>query len=684
MSTALRCPAAPQAASPLSDLHNTSHIPSTVPLVVHLPPFAPIPGADPHLPDFLAPFPTAVINYRWTGPSSLTSSHTEPSTQDEFKAPLYWPTPLHDVLFAYSWLLENLRPENQARRAIYLYGTYLGATLAAALALTESHKHEPTAVRGFAAYNGVYNWTMFLPDHKLNKPTTYRGKTTPVPPPEEGSALRVLRDAMPDLFGAPVSLFDAFASPSLFFQTAGLEIPPSFTQTVAVAGLVDRMAALGLEGSAADLMPASVAKVPRRSALVFPPRKSTLGIPSTLLVHDAAVVAAATTSSTAKRKTTSTVAVAGLVDRMAALGLEGSAADLMPASVTKVPRRSALVFPPRKSTLGIPSTLLVHDAAVVAAATTSSTAKRKTTSVRRRKAKGNQFEAQAEELAGLMRRSMEKLELKERMKWDEDFDAEGEMEARVKVVDVGDGSPHERKAKGNQFEAQAEELAGLMRRSMEKLELKERMKWDEDFDAEGEMEARVKVVDVALHALDNLKARLKEAFSKKHQKSESTATPAKTEAAPPVEVTKTNAADPTKTDVAPAAAPATEPAAPAPAAAAAAEPAAPAAAAAVPEPAKAAEVPEPKTLVSEAPTTTAEPAPASAASPAVQVVVNPATPDEPAKTDAAPAVDAAAPAAAPVAQPTEVPAAAPVATPVAAPAAAPAAATEVKKDAPTA
>ncbi|RBQ72764.1 hypothetical protein VDGD_05472 [Verticillium dahliae] len=356
------------------DLHNTSHIPSTVPLVVHLPPFAPIPGADPHLPDFLAPFPTAVINYRWTGPSSLTSSHTAPSTQDEFKAPLYWPTPLHDVLFAYSWLLENLRPENQARRAIYLYGTYLGATLAAALALTESHKHEPTAVRGFAAYNGVYNWTMFLPDHKLNKPTTYRGKTTPVPPPEEGSALRVLRDAMPDLFGAPVSLFDAFASPSLFFQTAGLEIPPSFTQTVAVAGLVDRMAALGLEGSAADLMPASVAKVPRRSALVFPPRKSTLGIPSTLLVHDAAVVAAATTSSTAKRKTTS---------------------------------------------------------------------------VRRRKAKGNQFEAQAEELAGLMRRSMEKLELKERMKWDEDFDAEGEMEARVKVVDVGEGSPHELGARGD-------------------------------------------------------------------------------------------------------------------------------------------------------------------------------------------------------------------------------------------
>ncbi|EEY21789.1 predicted protein [Verticillium alfalfae VaMs.102] len=169
---------------------------------------------------------------------------------------------------------------------------------------------------------------------------------------------------------------------------------------------------------------------------------------------------------------------------------------------------------------------------------------------------------------------------------------------------------------------------------------------------------------------------------RKHQKSESTATPRQEEAAPACGGTKTNAADPTKTDVAPAAAPATEPAAPAPAAATAAEPAAPAAAAAVPEPAKAAEVPEPKTLGTK--TDMHPQAPASAASPAVQVVVNPATPDEPAKTDAAPAVDAAAPAAAPIAQPTEAPAAAPAATPVAAPAAAPAAATEVKKDAPTA
>ncbi|KAM0331417.1 hypothetical protein ACHAQA_003090 [Verticillium albo-atrum] len=337
--------------------------------------FAPVPGADPHLPSFLDPFPTAVINYRWAGSSPLTSPFSEPSTtQEEFKAPLHWPTPLHDILYAYTWITENLRPENNTRRAIYLHGTYLGATLAAALALTESHKHEPMAVRGFAAYNGIYNWTMFLPDHKLNKPTTYRGKTTPVPPPDEGSALRDLRDAMPTLFGAPVQLLDPFASPALLFQTAGMEIPPSFTQTAAVAGLVDRMAALGLEGSAADLMPASVGKAPRRSALMFPPRKSTLGIPTTLLVHDGAVAAGA-----------------GAV---------------------------------------------------------SAPGKRKTTSVRKRKAKGNQFEAQAEELAGLMRRSMEKLELKERMKWDEEYDAEGEMEARVRVVDVGEGGEEELSERG--------------------------------------------------------------------------------------------------------------------------------------------------------------------------------------------------------------------------------------------
>ncbi|EEY21790.1 conserved hypothetical protein [Verticillium alfalfae VaMs.102] len=354
MSTASRCRAAPQGASPLSDLHNTSHIPSTVPLVVHLPPFAPIPGKEPHLPDFLAPFPTAVINYRWTGPSSLTSSHTEPSTQDEFKAPLHWPTPLHDVLFAYSWLLKNLRPENQARRAIYLHGTYLGATLAAALALTECHKHEATAVRGLAAYKRRLQLDHVLPDHKLNKPTTYRGKTTPVPPPRRG-----LGTARP----------------------AGCPARPVRCAGVAVRRVREPEPLLS-DGGPRD--PAVVHADGRRCG----PRRQDGG-----------------------------AGARGVSGRFDACE-RGQDAE-------------------------------AQRAAVIAAATTSSTAKRKTTSVRKRKAKGNQFEAQAQELAGLLRRSMEKLELKERMKWDEDFDAEGEMEARVKVVDVGDGSPHELGARGD-------------------------------------------------------------------------------------------------------------------------------------------------------------------------------------------------------------------------------------------
>ncbi len=38
-----------------------------------------------------------------------------------------------------------------------------------------------------------------------------------------------------------------------------------------------------------------------------------------------------------------------------------------------------------------------------------------------------------------MKRSMDKVELKERMQWDEDFDdLDGVLDARVKVVDVGE------------------------------------------------------------------------------------------------------------------------------------------------------------------------------------------------------------------------------------------------------
>lgn len=294
----------------------------------------------------------ASIRYRWDG----LSGAAQPALLDDAKdtaSPAPWPTPVHDVGFAYSWLSDNLAPE-KGRRGVYIYGSYLGASLATSLALTESHPHSRFAVRGFMAYNGVYNWTMFLPDHRVNRPTSRAGKTLPPPQPREGSHLHFLQQHMPALFGKPTHLFDAFASPSLLFHSPGLLVPRSFTMSVADAAAIDAMV-----GEEPD--PAYTVKTPRKSHLVFPPRKSTLKIPEALLLHDASPVPLTASGKPSKRKS---------------------------------------------------------------------------------KAGGNSFEAQAAELAELMRRSVEVVELRERGKWDEDIDTlADEAERRVQTMDIGEGTP---------------------------------------------------------------------------------------------------------------------------------------------------------------------------------------------------------------------------------------------------
>ncbi|KZL64367.1 hypothetical protein CI238_03830 [Colletotrichum incanum] len=358
------------------DLHNvTRHAPST-PLVLYIPPFSLAPGTQPVVPRFLHPYPTAVINYRWSAPvpTRQPSSDTVASEDQrhDFSTPLQWPTPLHDTLAGYTWITENLRPLRSARRDVYVYSSHAGASIAASLALTESHHHEPMAVRGLVAWNGIYNWSMFLPDHKVNKPATARSKKLP-PRPEEGSPLHMLQMKMSELFRAPVDLLDPFASPSLFFQTAGMMAPSTFTQAAAVSSFLDKLSSVTSEVKPSDILgvTGSAFPAPRRSALVFPPRKSTLKLPSTLFLHDS------------------------------------SPTELAPQRRTK------------------------KTASSLAKELASRTA-------RRRKVTGHTFEAQTTELAGLMRRSLEKLEFKARMEWDEDFDEVAEAERRVSIVDVGE------------------------------------------------------------------------------------------------------------------------------------------------------------------------------------------------------------------------------------------------------
>lgn len=291
---------------------------------------------------------TAVIHYRWTAPSS---------EEDHERFHPGWPAPIHDTLKAYTWIVENLAPPTNARRDIYVYGSYLGASLATSLALTESRPHERMAVRGCVAYNGIYNWTMFLPDHPINKPppAVSRNLLEEILAHSEDSDFQALKKMSRELFTKPDDFFDPFASSCLFFHSPNLLIPPSFDDSAipAPSTLADL---LWVSEQAVEDTPEL--KHPQKRLLHFPPPKSTLKIPEMLLLHD-------TTPS------------------------------LRPSVLRRRQRRT-------------------------------------------KKNYGNSFQTQATELASLMQWSINKIELTERMKWD-DSAGEGDDEAgrRVQVHDVG-------------------------------------------------------------------------------------------------------------------------------------------------------------------------------------------------------------------------------------------------------
>lgn len=347
-------------------------------MVIYLPPFSS--SAEDSLekpPSFLDRFPTASIHYRWSETLedinvTPTPTKTHETGESNGDAPpwLHWPTPIHDTLFGYEWIINNLPPSNTQRRDIYVYGTFLGASLGAALALTESHAHQRMAVRGLLAFNGIYNWTTFLPDHPVNKAKTQGILDTPQRE-VAGTTFHFMKQQIPGLFKSPTNLFDPFASPVLFFHTAGLLVPGSFTDSTVPSSLLRAIDALsGSDTAHAEEEPTveTAFKAPRKGYLAFPPRQSSLKIPESLLLHET---------------------------------------------------------PPPLSTGGLRVGRRRRSLRAAAAA-------------KGEKSGVNSFRAQAEELAGMMRRSVNKLELKERMKWDEDFDDwDHEAERRVRTADVG-------------------------------------------------------------------------------------------------------------------------------------------------------------------------------------------------------------------------------------------------------
>ncbi|KAM7204949.1 hypothetical protein V8F20_003411 [Naviculisporaceae sp. PSN 640] len=396
-------------------LHNVDQHDASHPLMIWIPPFPQEPGSSHNepaslLPSWLRPFPTAVINYRWAGlnhhhhlPNQNESSSDSPSPSP---SPLHWPTPLHDVLFGYTWIQKNLAPPYPTHRDIYIVSSYLGASLAAGLALTESHSSSKTAVRGLINFNGIYNWTTFLPDHPIHKPAKTKkgggGSTllsqpfTSTEPDQESSLFSLLRQQTPALFNSPEHLFDPFASACLFFHSADLFVPADFHTPRVKSDMSRAIDALA------------------NSSLSTPTRK-----------------------------------------------MEGDYPPVPPI-IEKPPRKGYLTFPPRNSSLVLPSTLLLHETTPPKPVPNGVKGKAKGKAKGRAKASvrfggkytgENNFQTQANELAALMRRSINMFELKQRIKWDgagDELDEEDggaalaesvaesdEAAERVQVGDVG-------------------------------------------------------------------------------------------------------------------------------------------------------------------------------------------------------------------------------------------------------
>lgn len=326
----------------------------------------------PTLPAFLRPYPSVVINYRWLDPSTDGNPiRDEPQPQPP---PFQWPTPIHDTLFGYSWVLKNLAPPGDERRDVYVYGSYLGASLAASLALTEARHDQRMAVQGLLTYNGIYNWTTFLPDHPIHQRKSLADALDDTAY-ADGSFFHYLRNEMPLLFPSPSGLFDPFASPSLLFRDPGLWVPEDFATPVTP-----------------DLMTRAIDALSPMS-------------PASETGEDADADSVSSSST---------------------------------AWSLKPPPKSYLKFPPSGSTLKIPEALLLYESPPPRPYVSATRKRKQSPKTAKKRKISNNFEGQATELSNLMRRSVEKYELSDRGQGDEDAEGVHiEAAKRVQTRDVG-------------------------------------------------------------------------------------------------------------------------------------------------------------------------------------------------------------------------------------------------------
>ncbi len=248
----------------------------------------------------------AVVLYLPTGLSS-TSQEPNELTLDHLRAsinlPLVrinyrigktdrFPAPLHDVLAGYDWVLENLLPTPPAARGerseslgkVAVYGELVGGGLATALALTECRIGEPGVV-ATAVSNPIVDWLAL--DEKSKSSTPPESKSGGSPTADTSMiSLRELQHLRSQVFAKPSHYFDPFASPLLFFRSAGVDASPDHGDVPQdnLEHLLDSSDVESEDGSNAEEILAtsdnSIPPAKRRASRRFPSKKMGLQLPS--------------------------------------------------------------------------------------------------------------------------------------------------------------------------------------------------------------------------------------------------------------------------------------------------------------------------------------------------------------------------------------------------------------------
>lgn len=127
-----------------------------------------------------------------------------------------YPTPIHDVLAGYDWVLDNLLPKRAISRPgradqvgrVAVCGELIGGELATMLGLTECRAGE-AGVGAVGVRAPVVDWVAL--------DATVKGAG--------GGVVDELVKLRGKLFPKPGMFFDPFASPMMFFRTPGMDVP---------------------------------------------------------------------------------------------------------------------------------------------------------------------------------------------------------------------------------------------------------------------------------------------------------------------------------------------------------------------------------------------------------------------------------------------------------------------------